>query len=35
VETELDLGDHLKMIRAEKDPAHCELLNEDIGNLCG
>jgi hypothetical protein len=35
VETELDLGDHSERIRVERDPALCELLNEDVSNLCG
>jgi hypothetical protein len=34
VETELDLGDHLGRIRVDRDPALCELLNRDVGNLC-
>jgi hypothetical protein len=35
METELDLGDYLERIRVERDPSLCELLNRDIGNLCG
>jgi hypothetical protein len=35
VETELDLGDCLERIRVERDLTLCELLNGDIGNLCG
>jgi hypothetical protein len=35
VETELDLGDRSGRIRVERDPALCELLNGDVGNLCG
>jgi hypothetical protein len=35
VKTELDLGDHLERIRVEGDPTLCELLNGDVGNLCG
>jgi hypothetical protein len=35
VETELDLGDHSKWIRIERDPALCELHNGDVGILCG
>jgi hypothetical protein len=35
VETELDLGDHSEWIRVERDPALCELHNEDVGILCG
>jgi hypothetical protein len=35
VETELDLGDCLEWIRVERDPALCELLNRDVGILCG
>jgi hypothetical protein len=35
VETELDLGDRSKWIRVERDPALCELYNEDVGILCG
>jgi hypothetical protein len=34
VETELDL-DRSKRIRVERDPTLCELLNEDVDNLCG
>jgi hypothetical protein len=35
VKIELDLGDHLEWIRVERDPALCELHNEDVGILCG
>jgi hypothetical protein len=35
VETELDLGDRSEWIRVERDPALCELHNEDVGILCG
>jgi hypothetical protein len=35
VETKLDFGDHLGRIRVERDSAFCELLNGDVGNLCG
>jgi hypothetical protein len=35
VETELDLRDHSGRIRVERDPALCEILNGDVGNLCG
>jgi hypothetical protein len=35
VETEIDLGDRLKWIRVERDPALCELHNKDVGFLCG
>jgi hypothetical protein len=35
VEIKLDLGDRSKRIRVERDPALCELLNRDVGNLCG
>jgi hypothetical protein len=35
VETKLDLGDRLKWIRVESDPALCELHNRDVGILCG
>jgi hypothetical protein len=35
IETELDLGDRLERIRVERDPTLCELLNGDVGNLCG
>jgi hypothetical protein len=33
VETELDLDDHSKRIRVERDPALCELHNGDVGIL--
>jgi hypothetical protein len=35
VETEPDLGDHSGRTRIERDLAFCELLNGDVGNLCG
>jgi hypothetical protein len=35
VETRLDLGDCLELIRVERDTALCELHNGDIGILCG
>jgi hypothetical protein len=35
VETKLDLSDHSKWIRVERDPALCELHNRDVGILCG
>jgi hypothetical protein len=35
VRTKLDLGDRSKRISVEKDQALCELLNGDVGNLCG
>jgi hypothetical protein len=35
VEAKLDLGDYLERIRVERDPAPCELLNGDVGILCG
>jgi hypothetical protein len=35
VKTELDLGDCSERIRIERDLTHCEILNRDIGNLCG
>jgi hypothetical protein len=35
VKTELDLGDHSKWIRVERDPALCELPNGDVGILYG
>jgi hypothetical protein len=35
VETELDLGDRSEWIRIERDPALCELHNENVGILCG
>jgi hypothetical protein len=35
VEIELDLHDHSERIRVERDLALCELLNGDVGNLCG
>jgi hypothetical protein len=35
VETELDLGDHSKWIRVERDSALCELHNGDVDILCG
>jgi hypothetical protein len=35
VETKLDLGDCSEWIRVERDPALCELHNEDVGILSG
>jgi hypothetical protein len=35
VKTELDLGDCSERFSVEIDPALCELLNGDIGHLCG
>jgi hypothetical protein len=35
VKTELDLDDHSERFRVERDLALCELLNRDIGHLCG
>jgi hypothetical protein len=35
VETELDLGNCLERFWVERDPALCELLNGDVGHLCG
>jgi hypothetical protein len=35
VETELDLGDSSKRCRVERDPTLYELLNGDVGILCG
>jgi hypothetical protein len=35
VETELDFGDRSEWIRVERDPAHCELHNGDVGIFCG
>jgi hypothetical protein len=35
VETELDLGDRSERFRVERDPTLCELLNGDVGHLCG
>jgi hypothetical protein len=35
VEIELDLSDHLERFSVEKDLALCELLNGDVGHLCG
>jgi hypothetical protein len=35
VETELDLGDRSERIRVERDPSLYELLNGDVGILCG
>jgi hypothetical protein len=34
VETELYLSDSSERFRVERDPALCELLNGDVGNLC-
>jgi hypothetical protein len=35
VKTELDLGDRSERFMVEIDPSLCELLNGDIGHLCG
>jgi hypothetical protein len=35
VKTELDLGDRSKRIRVKRDMALCELLNRDVGIICG
>jgi hypothetical protein len=35
VRTKLDLGDRSERISVEKDQTLCELLNGDVGNLCG
>jgi hypothetical protein len=35
VQIELDLGDHAKWIRVERESALCELHNGDVGILCG
>jgi hypothetical protein len=35
VETKLDLSDHSERVRVERDMALCELLNGDVGNICG
>jgi hypothetical protein len=35
VETELDLGDRLEKFRVERDPTLGELLNRDVGHICG
>jgi hypothetical protein len=35
VKTKLDLDDHSEWIRVARDPALCELHNEDVGNLYG
>jgi hypothetical protein len=35
VEAELDLGDSSERVRVERDPSLCELLNIDVGILCG
>jgi hypothetical protein len=35
VQTELDLGDRSERIRVERDLTLCELLNGDVGILCG
>jgi hypothetical protein len=35
VETELDIGDCSERIMVESDSSLCELLNGDVGNLCG
>jgi hypothetical protein len=35
VKTELNLGNHSARIRVERDMSLCELLNGDVGNICG
>jgi hypothetical protein len=35
VETKLDLSDRSERIRIERDLTLCEILNRDIGILCG
>jgi hypothetical protein len=35
VEIELDLDDRSEMIRVERGTILCELLNGNVGNLCG
>jgi hypothetical protein len=35
VKTELDLDDRSERFRVERDPALYELLNGDVGHLCG
>jgi hypothetical protein len=35
VKIELDLGDHSERIRVERELTLCELLNGDVGILCG
>jgi hypothetical protein len=35
VKTKVDLDDHSKWNRIERDPALCEFHNEDVGILCG
>jgi hypothetical protein len=35
VETKLDISDHSERIRVERDLSLCELLNGDVGILCG
>jgi hypothetical protein len=35
VETELNLSDRSERIRVKRDLALCELLNRDVGILCG
>jgi hypothetical protein len=35
VEIELDLVDHSERVRVERDLTLCELLNGDVGHLCG
>jgi hypothetical protein len=35
VEVELDFGDRSEWIMVERDPALCELHNEDVDILCG
>jgi hypothetical protein len=35
VETKLDLGDRSERFMVERDSALCDLLNGDVGHLCG
>jgi hypothetical protein len=35
VKTKIDLGDRSERFRVERDPTLCELLNGDVGHLCG
>jgi hypothetical protein len=35
VKIELDLGDPSERFRVKRDPTLCELLNGDVGHLCG
>jgi hypothetical protein len=35
VQIRLDLGDHSKWIRVERESALCELHNGDVGIICG